>query len=126
MRYRADGKPFVAAFAQNQPQGHAAPADLKPGSGPAEDEFENTRIIGQRQSDKARELANHANQVLSGEVDYRMRFVDMSRVQVGSAYTPTARFTPPAQPRWAPASQPAAPKTAPAPALCAKGTANPS
>ena len=60
-------------------RGHEPQLNLKPGSGPTEDEFENTRIIGQRQSDKARELASNANQVLSGEVDYRMRFVDMSQ-----------------------------------------------
>ncbi len=30
--------------------------NLKPGSGPTEDEFENARIIGERQLDKAREV----------------------------------------------------------------------
>lgn len=88
VNYRVNGQPFVAAFAQTNPGDMSPNLNLKPGSGPTEDEFENTRIIGLRQADKALNLSNTSNTTLSGGVDYRMRFVDMSRVQVGSAYTP--------------------------------------
>lgn len=88
VNYRANGQPFVAAFAQTNPGDMSPNLNLKPGSGPTEDEFENTRIIGLRQAHKALNLSNTSSTNLTGGVDYRMRFVDMSRVQVGSAYTP--------------------------------------
>lgn len=87
VRYREDAKPFVAAFAQTNPGDMSPNLNLKQGSGPTEDEFENTRIIGLRQAQKAQTLAASAQQTLTGSVDYRMRYVDMSQVKVGSAYT---------------------------------------
>lgn len=125
VRYRADGKPFVAAFAQTNPGDMSPNLNLKPGSGPTEDEFENTRIIGQRQSDKARELASHANQVLSGEVDYRMRFVDMSRVQVGSAYTPDSQVHTTCPAALGASFAAGSTEDGPGPGIAQEGTANP-
>lgn len=91
VRYRSSPRPFVAAFAQTNPGDMSPNLNLKPGSGPTEDEFENTRIIGERQSNKARTLSSASSSLLSGGVDYRMRFVDMSRVQVGAAYSPDGK-----------------------------------
>lgn len=88
VRYRADGKPFVAAFAQTNPGDMSPNLNLRPGSGPTEDEFENTRLIGLRQANMARALSLTASQSMQGGVDVRQRYVDMSRVQVGGAYTP--------------------------------------
>ncbi|MFJ5280902.1 neutral/alkaline non-lysosomal ceramidase N-terminal domain-containing protein [Streptomyces parvulus] len=61
---------------------------LRPGSGPTEDEFENTRLIGLRQADAARRIHASATTPVRGGVDSRLRYVDMSRVQIDGRYTP--------------------------------------
>jgi neutral ceramidase len=86
-RYRHDKTPFVAAFAQTNPGDMSPNLNLKPGSGPTEDEFENTRLIGLRQFDTALHLAGTASATLQGGVDHRMRYVDMSRVKIDGRYT---------------------------------------
>ncbi|MBI5925486.1 MAG: neutral/alkaline ceramidase [Aquabacterium sp.] len=91
VRYRTDKAPFVAAFAQTNPGDMSPNLNLKPGSGPTEDEFENTRIIGLRQADKALSLSAQSTTLLQGAVDYRMRYVDMSQVTVSGAYTPDGK-----------------------------------
>lgn len=88
VRYREHTSPFVAAFAQTSAGDMSPNLNLKPGSGPTDDEFENTRLIGLRQFDKALSLSTQATARLSGPVDHRMRYVDMSRVQVDGRYTP--------------------------------------
>ncbi|XP_022853805.1 neutral ceramidase 1-like [Olea europaea var. sylvestris] len=53
------------------------------GRGPGyPDEFESTRIIGERQFKKAVELFNNASEQLEGKVDYRHTYVDFSKLQV--------------------------------------------
>ncbi|XP_077987549.1 putative neutral ceramidase C [Glandiceps talaboti] len=98
--------PFVAAFAQSNqgdvtpntkdPHCHEAGEDSEceyetsscPGQdvcvafGPGEDIFESTEIIGRRQYDKAMELYKEARTPLSGKVDFRHQFVDMSDYEV--------------------------------------------
>ena len=78
----------MAAFAQTNPGDMSPNLNLRPGSGPTEDEVENTRLIGLRQFDKALSLSAQAVISLRGPVDVRMRYVDMSRVKVGGPYTP--------------------------------------
>jgi neutral ceramidase len=90
-RHQGGTHPFVAGFAQTNPGDLSPNLNLKPGSGPTEDEFENTRIIGLRQADKARALSLHATEMLEGDIDARMRYVDMSRVQVSGDYTPDGK-----------------------------------
>lgn len=46
------------------------------------DEFESTRIIGERQFKKAIDLFNMASEQLLGEVDYRHAYVDFSKLEV--------------------------------------------
>ncbi|PQM44609.1 Neutral ceramidase [Mycobacterium talmoniae] len=56
--YLADDPPdFVAAFAQTNTGDMSPNLNRRPGSGPTEDEFENTRIIGTRQTVAAAKLA---------------------------------------------------------------------
>src|SRR3989344_3926882 len=86
-----DTQPFVAGFAQTNPGDLTPNLNAKPGSGPTEDEFENTRLIGLRQADKAVALSQKASEALGGDIDSRMRYVDMSRVQVSGAYTPDGK-----------------------------------
>ncbi|HVK26653.1 MAG TPA: neutral/alkaline ceramidase [Actinokineospora sp.] len=78
---------FVAAFPNTNAGDMSPNLNLRPGSGPTEDEFENTRIIGERQNAKAQEVYNGPRAAVTGSVDYRMRFVDMSTVDVDGRYT---------------------------------------
>ncbi|KAL5991596.1 hypothetical protein ACLOJK_012505 [Asimina triloba] len=53
------------------------------GRGPGyPDEFESTRIIGERQFKKAVELFNTATEKLNGRVDYRHAYLDFSNIEV--------------------------------------------
>ncbi|CAA0816862.1 Neutral/alkaline non-lysosomal ceramidase [Striga hermonthica] len=53
------------------------------GRGPGyPDEFESTRIIGERQFRKAVELFNGASEKLDGKIDFRHTFVDFSKLNV--------------------------------------------
>jgi neutral ceramidase len=88
VRYLTDKAPFVAAFAQTNAGDMSPNLNLKPGSGPTEDEVENTRLIGLRQADKAQALSAQSSTPLQGAVDYRMRYVNMSQVAVSGVYTP--------------------------------------
>lgn len=73
---------FVGAFA-NLNSGDISPnLNLSPGSGPTDDEFENTREIGTRQADAVRsQLASSGDPVGSG-VASRITYVDMRGYQV--------------------------------------------
>ncbi|MFJ9624356.1 neutral/alkaline ceramidase [Streptomyces sp. NPDC101181] len=87
VRYLDDAPGFVAAFPNTNAGDMSPNLNLKPGSGPTEDEFENTRIIGERQLDKAREIYDDARPV-GGGVDSRIAYVDMEDVTVRGEYTP--------------------------------------
>ncbi|PON62781.1 Neutral/alkaline nonlysosomal ceramidase [Trema orientale] len=53
------------------------------GRGPGyPDEFESTRIIGERQFKKAVDLFNKASETLKGNVDYRHAYIDFSQLEV--------------------------------------------
>lgn len=84
-RYNADSD-FVAAFAQSN-AGDMTPNLNLDGTGPTANEFDNTRIIGERQLQKALSIYNGPLETLSGPVDFRHRFVDFSRITVGSQFT---------------------------------------
>ncbi|MFJ5084165.1 neutral/alkaline ceramidase [Streptomyces sp. NPDC088706] len=86
VRYLDDAPGFVAAFPNTNAGDMSPNLNLKPGSGPTEDEFENARLIGERQLDKAREVYRDAEPV-SGGVDARLTHVDMENVTVRGEYT---------------------------------------
>ncbi|WNF25613.1 neutral/alkaline ceramidase [Streptomyces sp. C11-1] len=87
VRHLDDTPGFVAAFPNTNAGDMSPNLNLKPGSGPTEDEFENTRVIGERQLDKAREIYDDARPVAGG-VDSRLAYVDMEHVTVRGEYTP--------------------------------------
>lgn len=58
--------------------------------------FESTRIIGEKQYEKARELFDNANTKLRGPVNYVHQFVDMSNVVVVLPNNLTVRTCKPA------------------------------
>ncbi|WP_194926822.1 neutral/alkaline non-lysosomal ceramidase N-terminal domain-containing protein, partial [Catenulispora pinisilvae] len=81
--------PLVTAFAQTNAGDLSPNLNLRPGSGPTEDEFENTRIIGTRQYEAAAKLlaANEDAEILEGGLDHRIVHVDMAAVRVGPRFT---------------------------------------
>ncbi|MFC7011430.1 neutral/alkaline ceramidase [Streptomyces viridiviolaceus] len=91
VRYLDDTPGFVAAFPQTNAGDMSPNLNLRPGSGPTEDEFENTRLIGLRQSSAAQRIHASATTPVSGGIDSRLRYVDMSQVQVDGRYTPDGR-----------------------------------
>ncbi|GLY97902.1 hypothetical protein Acsp02_51560 [Actinoplanes sp. NBRC 103695] len=78
----------MAAFAQTS-AGDMSP-NLRGGGaqGPTDDQFENTRIIGQLQASRAEQLFESATEELSGPIDARGRYVDFSDIQVEPRFTP--------------------------------------
>ncbi|MEU2433157.1 neutral/alkaline ceramidase [Streptomyces sp. NPDC007861] len=91
VRYLDDAPGFVAAFPNTNAGDMSPNLNLRPGSGPTEDEFENTRVIGERQFAKAREIHGSAIAPLTGGVDARLVHVDMENVSVSGAYTPDGK-----------------------------------
>ncbi|MGI5500553.1 neutral/alkaline ceramidase [Lentzea sp. CA-135723] len=87
VRYLDNTAGFVAAFPNTNAGDMSPNLNLKPGSGPTENEWENARIIGERQNRKAQEIYHGPLAPVSGGVDARMRFVDMSAVQVDGRFT---------------------------------------
>ncbi|MDI9916500.1 neutral/alkaline ceramidase [Rhodococcus sp. IEGM 1379] len=87
-----DGTPnFVAAFPQTNSGDMSPNLFLEPGRGPTEDEFENARIIGQRQVAAAQIAYNSASETLTGGVDSRIMYLDMANQIVSGKFTPDGR-----------------------------------
>jgi len=83
--YRKAGE-FVAAFAQANCGDVTGNLNLN-NTGPGENEFETTRIIGERQNVIAQELFDSASDELSGPVGSRQSFVDVGNVHVAEQFT---------------------------------------
>lgn len=77
---------FVAAFAQSN-AGDVTPNLNLDNTGPGEDDFESTKIIGQRQVETALELFATANELLKGSIDYRQIYIDLSQFEVTDEFT---------------------------------------
>jgi len=77
---------FVAAFAQSNCGDVTGNLNLN-NTGPGNDEFESTQIIGQRQLDVARELYENASEVLAGPIEIRRTYVDFSNLAVNHEFT---------------------------------------
>ena len=82
----ADAESFVVAFAQSN-CGDVTPNLTLKQRGPGKDEFDSTRIIGGRQTDTAIRLFESAKEELTGPVDSRQAYVDLSHVMVRDAFT---------------------------------------
>ena len=83
---QAAGRVVVAAFAQSN-CGDVTPNLNLDNTGPGKDEFESTRIIGERQLERAIELYDMATTALSGPIDYRHQYVDFSTLEVDDRFT---------------------------------------
>jgi neutral ceramidase len=82
---------FISAFAQTNTGDMSPNLNRGPGSGPTEDEFENTRIIGQRQADAAAVLAEADGVAVTGGVDSRITYVDLGNITVSPEFTGDGR-----------------------------------
>jgi neutral ceramidase len=82
---------LVAAFAQTNTGDMSPNLNRRPGSGPTEDEFENTRIIGGRQAAAAVKLATAPGTELTGGLDTRTSYVDLSDCTVAPQFTGDGR-----------------------------------
>ena len=70
---------LVTAFAQTNAGDISPNLDLKPGTGPTDDDRENTRIIGTRQFEAAKALAAEPGEKLAPLLQARMTYADLSR-----------------------------------------------
>ena len=82
---------FVGAFAQTNAGDMSPNLHQRPGSGPTEDEFENTRIIGERQFTAAGRALSSGTRHVEGPVDARLVFVDMAGSEVAAEFTGDGR-----------------------------------
>ncbi len=80
-----DGQ-FVAAFAQSN-CGDVTPNLTLKQRGPGKDEFESTKIMGQRQCDAAIRLFETSGEQLKGPIDYRQSYVNFGKLIVTDAWT---------------------------------------
>ncbi len=93
-----DGKPsYLAAFAQTNAGDMSPNLNLAPGDGPTTDEFENTRIIGERQYAASKAAAAQAVS-MPGAVDALLCYIDLADIAVDGRFTPDGapRHTAPA------------------------------
>lgn len=79
-------KNFIAAFPNTNPGDLSPNLNLKPGSGPTDDQWQNARILGERQAKAA--MKTSTNIQVAGPIDYRQKYVDMSRQVVKPEFTP--------------------------------------
>ncbi|ONM50395.1 neutral/alkaline ceramidase [Nocardia donostiensis] len=87
VRYLDGPGDFVAAFAQTNAGDMSPNLHLRPGSGPTENEFDNTRIIGERQYRAAHHALTDA-QAISGPVGAMLCYIDLADIAVDGRFTP--------------------------------------
>lgn len=81
-----EGEVFVAAFPNSNCGDVTGNLNLD-NTGPGEDEFETTQIIGQRQLDEAIKLFDTAKERVVGPIKTRQQFVDFSSLEVDGEFT---------------------------------------
>ncbi|GFG84983.1 neutral ceramidase [Mycolicibacter algericus] len=86
-----DPPDFVAAFAQTNSGDMSPNLNHRPGSGPTEDEFENTRIIGERQAAAAADLTTGHGAEVTGGLAALATYVDLSDFEVSPEFTGDGR-----------------------------------
>ncbi|WP_369028472.1 neutral/alkaline non-lysosomal ceramidase N-terminal domain-containing protein, partial [Nocardia farcinica] len=87
VRYLDGRADFIAAFAQTNAGDMSPNLNLRPGSGPTDDEFDNTRIIGDRQY-RAAKSALSAAKSINGPVDAMLCYIDLADIAVDGRFTP--------------------------------------
>jgi neutral ceramidase len=89
--YLSDTAPsFISAFAQTNAGDMSPNLNHRPGSGPTDDQFENTRIIGERQYEAAIAALKEAVGVF-GPIDSRITYLDLAGCEVDAEFTGDGR-----------------------------------
>jgi neutral ceramidase len=89
--YLDDAAPsFISAFAQTNAGDMSPNLNHRPGSGPTEDQFDNTRIIGERQYEAAVAALKEAVRV-EGPIDSRITYVNLASFEVAAEFTGDGR-----------------------------------
>lgn len=84
-----DDAAFIAAFA-NSNTGDVSPnTNLRPGSGPTEDMYENVKIQGEKQANAVREQLQSAGTPVGDGLDSRIHYTDFSKIYVDERWTGT-------------------------------------
>jgi neutral ceramidase len=86
----ASAPEFVGAFAQTNAGDMSPNLNRRPGSGPTEDEFENTRIVGARQFAAAEALVG-AGQPIAGPLDTRLTYINLADCEVAAEFCADGR-----------------------------------
>lgn len=81
---------FIGAFAQTNAGDMSPNLNRRPGSGPTENDFENTRIIGTRQYQAAAGLVGSGEPV-EGPLDTRLTYIDLTDFEVAAQFCPDGR-----------------------------------
>jgi len=84
--YTAAGQTFVAAFA-NSNEGDVTPNIYGGTNGGGANDFESTKLSGEKQYNKALSLYNGASSPVTGGIDYRHSYVKMDSVSVAAVWT---------------------------------------
>lgn len=79
------GEGYIAGFANSNAGDMSPNLNLRPGSGPTDDQWQNAKIIGQRQADSA--MQTKTDIAVGGSVDYRQKYIDMSKQKIDPNYT---------------------------------------
>jgi neutral ceramidase len=87
----ANSPSFIGAFAQSNAGDMSPNLNLHPGDGPTNDEFENARIIGQRQYEAAAELAAQGGNTLRGPIDSRVVYIELNNITVRPEFSGDGR-----------------------------------
>jgi neutral ceramidase len=89
--YLDDAAPsFISAFAQTNAGDMSPNLNHRPGRGPTEDQFENTRIVGERQYEAATAAIKAAARV-DGPIDSRITYVNLAACDVAEEFTGDGR-----------------------------------
>jgi neutral ceramidase len=83
--YAATTQTFVAAFA-NSNEGDVTPNIHGGTNGGGANDFDSTKLSGEKQYNRAVSLCNGATQLVTGGIDYRHTHVKMDAVTVGAAW----------------------------------------
>ncbi|MBC7304608.1 MAG: neutral/alkaline ceramidase [Nocardia sp.] len=82
-----DGADFIAAFAQTNAGDMSPNLALSPGKGPTSDEFDNTRILGERQHAAAKAAAARSSPQ-PAEIGSILCYIDLAALTIDGRFTP--------------------------------------
>jgi neutral ceramidase len=90
--YLAGDRPdFIGAFAQTNTGDMSPNLGHRAGRGPTDNEFDNTRIIGERQAGAAIDALASGTRQMDAPIDARGMFIDLARTDVQPAFTGDGR-----------------------------------